>query len=107
MHVLSQVHPYAGAMLVCALISFFLGTRAMAGTRKELARSFIFLQATIFVWSGFKFIEWVTPFSELRFEALQLQFLGIALMPGCSFMFAKALSKRPIKIGRASCRERV
>jgi len=84
-------------MIASALIALFLGARSWYGTKKDVAYSFAFLQAAIFFWSFFKLIQWEIPIPEIKFEALKLQYFGIAFVPAFFYLFARALDKKPLK----------
>ena len=97
MNIAFPLEPYPLAMLLCAVISLFLCARLWSGTRKILSRSFAFYLGTIFVWTGFKFAEFIIASPEGKFEALKLQWLGIAFLPCSFYLAARALEKRPLK----------
>ncbi len=91
------IHPYAVAMIVSALVSLLLGVRSWFGTKRDISRSFAFFQTTIFLWSVFRLVLWEMPSPEGKFEALKLQYLGIAFLPAAFFMFGRAIAKRPAR----------
>jgi signal transduction histidine kinase/HPt (histidine-containing phosphotransfer) domain-containing protein/ActR/RegA family two-component response regulator len=89
-------------MAVAALASLMLGSRAWSGARKSLSRSFSLFESSVFVWCLFSFVEWAIPDPAGQYEALRLQYYGIAFMPGASFLFARALASRPVRFPRAA-----
>ena len=91
------VEPYAAAMIACALVSLLLSARSLFGTRKALSGSFAFLQATIFVWSLFRLVQWEILSKAGQLEALKFQYLGIAFVPAAYYMVARAMVKIPAK----------
>lgn len=90
------LHPYAAAMILCAFMALLLSARAWFGTRKALSRSFAFCQATVFLWSLFRLVQWEVIAPEGQLEALKLQYLGIAFLPAAYYMVARALAKTPV-----------
>jgi signal transduction histidine kinase/CheY-like chemotaxis protein/HPt (histidine-containing phosphotransfer) domain-containing protein len=88
---------YPFVLLVCTVISLSLCARLWYGTKKVLSRSFAFYMATIFIWTGCKFAEFVIASPVGKFEALQMQWLGIAFLPCSFFVVAKALDNKPLK----------
>jgi signal transduction histidine kinase/CheY-like chemotaxis protein/HPt (histidine-containing phosphotransfer) domain-containing protein len=97
MHFGLHISFYSGTLICSALVALLLGSRAWLGTKKDLSRSFALFESAIFVWSLFRFIQFVIPSPEGQFEALRLQFLGIAFIPGFIFLFACAISNRPAR----------
>jgi signal transduction histidine kinase/DNA-binding response OmpR family regulator len=93
---------YSALMAASALVSLLFAARALFGTRKNLARSFAFLEAAVFVWSLFRLLQWEVPSRAGQFEALKLQYLGIAFIPSAFFLMALALANRPAKALTAS-----
>ncbi len=92
-----SVEPYAAAMIACALVSLLLSARSFFGTRRALARSFAFLQATVFIWSLFRLVQWEILSPEGQLEALKLQYFGVAFLPAAYYFVAKALAKKPAR----------
>jgi len=84
-------------MAVAALVSLMLGSRAWMGARKSLSRSFALYELSVFIWCLFAVVEWAVPGPESRYEALRLQYIGIAFVPSACFLFAHALASRPIR----------
>jgi signal transduction histidine kinase/HPt (histidine-containing phosphotransfer) domain-containing protein/ActR/RegA family two-component response regulator len=93
-----SLDPYPALMIVAALVSLLIGAKAWYGTRKYLARSFALLETAVFVWSLFAIVRWLAPSLDDQIEALQLEYLGIAVIPGAVYLFARAISNRPAKL---------
>jgi signal transduction histidine kinase/DNA-binding NarL/FixJ family response regulator len=90
------IEPYPLALFASALVSLLLSARAAMGTRKALARSFAFFEFAVFLWSFFRLGLWVVVSPSGRFEALELQYLGIAFAPGAFYLIARALAGKPV-----------
>jgi len=91
------LQPYSILLIAAALIALLLATRAWVGTRKALARSFALFSTAIFVWCLFKLLEGELVGLDARFEAHRLEYLGICLIPGSLFLFARAFAARPAR----------
>jgi signal transduction histidine kinase/CheY-like chemotaxis protein/HPt (histidine-containing phosphotransfer) domain-containing protein len=88
---------YAGAMLLCGLIFFLASARAWFGTRKDLSRGIAILSAAAFVWSAFRLLQWELVSEQGQMRALELQYLGIVVLPGSLFMIAAAVEKKTLR----------
>jgi len=75
----------------------FLCARAWYGTKRDLAHSFALFQALIFIWIVFEIIYWEVPSFEAKREALQLEFVGIAFIPGAFYIVARSLEKKSVR----------
>jgi signal transduction histidine kinase/CheY-like chemotaxis protein len=92
-----SIHPYSALMILAAFVSLLLSVRSWSGTRKELAKSFALMEAAVFVWSVFALVRWGVASPADQIEALQLEYLGIAIIPGAVYLFARAIAERPVK----------
>jgi signal transduction histidine kinase/DNA-binding NarL/FixJ family response regulator/HPt (histidine-containing phosphotransfer) domain-containing protein len=95
MHFGLDIHPYSFFMIVSGLVSLTISTMAWFGTRKELARTFAIFQVGVFIWSLFEIGQWEAVTQAAGLEYLQMQFLGICIIPPSILLFAKALAKKP------------
>ena len=96
MHLGFALSPYAIALVGSILISLLVGSRAWYGSRTSLAYSFALMETGIVIWSLFKLVQLLAGSSENQIEAFRLQFLGIAMLPGSFYAFARALEKKPL-----------
>jgi signal transduction histidine kinase/CheY-like chemotaxis protein/HPt (histidine-containing phosphotransfer) domain-containing protein len=92
-----HLRPYSAAMLACAVIVLLLGAHLWHGTKKDLSRSFSLCLGSLFVWSVFKFVQCVIASPDGQLEAVAMQWLGIAYLPGFFYIVARALDKRPLR----------
>jgi signal transduction histidine kinase/DNA-binding NarL/FixJ family response regulator/HPt (histidine-containing phosphotransfer) domain-containing protein len=96
------LHPYSLLMILAAIVSLLLAAKAWYGTRKEVARSFALIETAVFVWSVFAVIRFQVASPVDQVEAMQLEYLGIALIPGAVYLFARAVARRPLSLIRSA-----
>jgi len=97
MRLLLPIDPYVGGLAVSALACLILAARAWLGSKKDLAVNLALIETGVFVWCLFRIVMILLPAPEERFLAFRLQYLGIALIPGCAYCFARALDGRPLR----------
>jgi len=97
MRLFFPLHPYVWALAASALLSVFLAARAWLGTRREIARRLALFELGVFAWCLFKIVLWYVDLPEDRSLAFRLQFLGVGLVPGAGYAFARALERRPLR----------
>ena len=89
--------PYIWSLVLLAFVAITLASRAWLSSRKELAYNVALFETGVFIWCVARIFLFYTEPLEQRFQVYRLQYLGIALIPGCAYAFARALDGRPLR----------
>jgi PAS domain S-box-containing protein len=93
-----QANAISVLLFMATVASIILVGLAASASKRERARPFAVLQAAVFVWCFFAYLQFrVDSFGE-RFAYLQYGYLGVLVLPCAAFAFGRALDKRPLSL---------